>query len=214
MQRPKIICVVGATSTGKSDLAVRIAKKYNGEVISADSRQVYKGLNLGTGKVTKKEMAGIPHHLLNVAAPKTTYTAANYEKDATEALQRILNKSRIPIICGGTGLYIDALLGKLTLPEVPPNKKLRASLSKLPAEKLFKKLQKLDPRRAKEIDQYNPVRLIRAIEIATSLGSVPKLNKYKPRYETLTIGLTLPKEELQKRIHTRLLARMKQGMLR
>lgn len=209
----KIIAVVGPTASGKSALAVEIARLVGGEVVSADSRQVYTGLDIGTGKVTKREMRGIPHHLLDVASPKRTMSVVEYERLATRAICDILKRGKMPVVCGGTGLYIDAVLTDASFPAVPPNVKLRKELEKLSVTKLFEKLQKLDPSRAETIDAKNPRRLIRAIEIATALGSVPARTSAKPRYDALVIGLTLPREELQERIHTRLLARMRRGML-
>lgn len=223
--KPKIIAVVGQTATGKSGFAVELAlrlrsgsstQKINppagGEIISADSRQVYTGLDIGSGKITKKEMGGIPHHLLDVANPKRVFSVSDFKTLGEQAIQNILNKGKVPIICGGTGFYIDTLVNNVLLPEVPPNIILRKKLEKLSLQKLIEKLQKLDPVRAKTIDRNNPVRLIRAIEIATALGSVPIL-KTKSPYDVLWIGLGLPDEVLKEKIHIRLLARMKQGML-
>ena len=209
----KIIAVVGPTASGKSALAVEIARLVGGEVISADSRQVYTGLDLGTGKVTKSEMCGIPHHLLNVADPKRAMSVVQYEQLATRAIRDILKRGKIPVLCGGTGLYVDAVLTTASFPAVPPNQTLRRQLEKLSAEKLFKKLQKLDPVRTSTIDAKNPRRLIRAIEIATALGSVPVRTPATPRYNTLIIGTSLQKEKLEERIYARLLARMRRGMV-
>ena len=212
-QKERVIAVVGPTASGKSALAVEIARLVNGEIISADSRQVYTGLDIGTGKVTKREMLGVPHYMLDVINPKRAMSVVQYERLATRAVQDILKRGKVPIVCGGTGQYVDAVLTSASFPEVPPNAKLRKELEKLSTEKLFKKLAKLDPVRAETIDAKNPRRLIRAIEIATSLGSVPERAPATERYDTLYIGLALPKEELAERIHKRLLARMRQGML-
>lgn len=209
----RIIAVVGHTASGKSDLAIEIARCIKGEVISADSRQIYTGLDIGTGKVTKREMRGVPHHLLDVANPKRTMSVVQYERLATLAIRDILKRGKIPIICGGTGQYVDAVLTSASFPEVPPNPRLRKELEELSPEKLFKKLQKMDPARAMIIDAKNPRRLVRAIEIATELGSVPARAPATERYDTLYIGLTLPREELSIRITARLLARMKRGMV-
>lgn len=210
---PSVIAVVGPTASGKSALAVEIARFVGGEVVSSDSRQVYTGLDIGTGKVTKREMRGVPHHLLDVANPKRTITVVQYERLATRAIKDILKRGKVPIICGGTGQYIDAVLTSASFPEVPPNPKLRKELEKLSVEKLFKKLRKLDPARAETIDAKNSRRLIRAIEIATTLGNVPTRTPAGERYNTLYIGLTLPREELGARITARLLARIKHGMI-
>src|SRR3989338_3879353 len=161
----KIVIVVGPNASGKSNLAVKLAKKINGEIISVDSRQIYKNLDIGSGKITKKEMGGIPHHCLDVANPKKIFTAYDYKKCAQKAMQKIWVKNKIPIIVGGTGFYIDAAIGRVKLSNVPPNPKLRKKLQKLSTTQLFNLLKKLDPKRAKNIDKNNPVRLIRAIEI-------------------------------------------------
>ena len=209
----KVIAVVGPTASGKSSLAVQIARLVGGEVVSADSRQVYTGLDIGTGKVTKREMGGIPHHLLDVANPKRKMSVVQYERLATRAIQDILKRGKVPVICGGTGLYADAVLTTAVFPEVPPNSLLRKKLEKLSAETLFKKISKLDPVRAQTIDAKNPRRLIRAIEIALALGKVPEPLTPRERYDTLWIGLNLPQEELLERINTRLVSRLRRGMV-
>jgi len=211
--RYNVVAIVGPTASGKSALAVEIARHLDGEVVSADSRQIYKGLDIGTGKVTKKEMRGVPHHLLDVENPKRTMSVVQYERLATHAIKDILKRGKVPIICGGTGLYIDAVLTYASFPPVSPNKKLRNELEKLGAKELFEKLQLLDPGRSETIDPKNPRRLIRAIEIATALGSVPERVPATERYNTLYIGINLTKEELAARIHTRLYARMRRGMV-
>lgn len=214
MNKRKIITIIGQTSTGKSDFAVEIAKLINGEIISADSRQVYKGMNLGTGKITKKEMGGIPHHLLDVISPRNIFSVNNFQKIANKKITEIINQGKIPIICGGTGFYIDSIVNGNIFPEVPPNKKLRKELATKTKEELFNILKKIDKNRAKTIDKNNPVRLIRAIEIAKALGKVPLQNKGNREYDILKIGLTLPPEILKERIRSRLLSRIKKGMIK
>lgn len=213
----KIIVVCGPTATGKSDYAVEQAKSPPAgggyEIISADSRQVYKGLNIGSGKITKKEMRGIPHHLLDIASPKRVFTVAQYKKLTDKAISTILKKGKTPIICGGTGFYIDTVIYDQHFPGVKPDKTLRKQLSALPVHELFETLQTLDPDRALEIDSKNSVRLIRAIEIATALGSVPKVARTK-KYDVEWIYLDFPDAVLKKRIHDRLLKRMKTGMVK
>lgn len=211
--KPKVLVILGPTAVGKSDLAVAIARQYNGEVISADSRQVYTGLDIGTGKITKKEMRNIPHHLLDVVNPKKVYSVELWKQHTEKALEDIISRGKFPIICGGTGFYIQSIVDNITLPDVAADSKLRKKLSLKSTTELFTMLKKLDLKRAKNIDSKNPVRLIRAIEIATVLGSVPKTKKVKSDYEFIQIGLTLPLEILRKKIHTRLLSRMKKGML-
>jgi len=219
MPRPKIIVILGPTASGKSNIAVAIAKKFNGEIISADSRQVYKGLDIGTGKITKKEMAGVPHHLLSVADPRKQFTVTDDQTLTNLAIARIVNIGKAPIICGGTGFYISALLGEINIPEAKPNKMLRKQLEKKSIAELFEILQKLDPVRAGNIDRQNPRRLVRAIEVAKTLGSVPELpirnskSEIRNKFKILKIGIKLGKEELRKRINERLGSRIKKGMI-
>jgi len=236
-----MIVILGQTATGKSDFAVEIAKKINdlsryksGEIISADSRQVYKDMNLGTGKITKKEMQGVKHYLLDVISPKNIFSVSDFQKLANKEIKNIISKNKIPIICGGTGFYIDALVNGTRFPEVPPNKELREKLSNKTAQKLFDILKKLDKNRVENIDPKNKVRLIRAIEIARALGSVPRLKnngnidnksgtnsamaEFVPRVNDkstiLKIGLKIPDEILKKRIKARLISRIKKGMIK
>jgi tRNA dimethylallyltransferase len=144
-KKPRLVVVLGPTSSGKSDLAVIIAKKFNGEVISADSRQVYTGMDIGTGKVTKKEMAGIPHHLLDVADPKKRYSVSRFKRDANRAISDIVKRGKLPILCGGTGFYIQAIVDGLILPEVKPDKKLRKELETCSTKELFSQLKNARP---------------------------------------------------------------------
>ncbi len=211
---PKIIVVVGPTASGKSSLAVKLAKKFHGEVISADSRQIYEGMDIGTGKITKKEMAKIPHHLLDVANPKKQFSVAQYKRLAEKAIKKILADKKIPIICGGTGFYIQSLTENLSIPEIKPDTKLRAILEKKSAKELFNQLKRLDSRRAKNIDKNNRRRLIRALEIIIKSGKkVPEL-KSAPKYEVLFIGVKRDARELKELIKSRLLKRLKIGMVK
>lgn len=207
--------MIGPTASGKSGLAVKLAHKYNGEIVSADSRQVYRELNIGTGKITKKEMKGVRHFCLDIANPKRQFSAAEYEKEGLKALKEILKNNKIPIVCGGTGFYIDALLGIKAFPDVPPNIQLRKKLSSKPAAELFQILKTLDRERSRTIDRHNPRRLTRAIEIAEALGKIPILpHERMPKAKNiLFIGLNPPKEKLKKLIHERLLMRLKKGMI-
>lgn len=211
-ERLKIIVILGQTATGKSGVAVKIAKKFNGEIISADSRQVYKGLDIGSGKITKKEMKGAQHHLLDVANPKRKFSVAQYKKLTDKKIIEIYKKEKIPIMVGGTGFYIQAIVDNLILPEVKPNYALRKNLEKKSAKELFVMLKKLDKDRAREIEKDNPHRLIRAIEIARELGKVPKL-KTDPKYDALQIGLKLSDKKLCSKIHKRLMTRIHKGMI-
>ena len=210
----KILVILGQTATGKSDLAVRLAKTIRGEIISADSRQIYKGLDIGTGKITKKEMLGVPHYLLDVANPKRKFTVAQYQKSTFSAITEIVDRGKIPIICGGTGFYIDAITKGMKFPPVPADNQLRKKLQKKDAVALFRELKKLDSGRAKNIDPKNKVRLIRAIEIAKYLGKVPRLATRSPSYKFIKIGLYLPPEKLKKKIERRVKKMFKAGLLK
>lgn len=211
-QLPKILVVCGPTATGKSDLAVLLARQLGGEVVSADSRQVYRGMDIGSGKIAKREMKGVPHHLLDVADPRRArYTVEGFVRDGGAAIDGILSRGKLPIVCGGTGFYIDALVEGVAFPDVPPNPKLRASLARESAARLMATVRKLDPKRAKALDPRNKVRLIRAIEIAKALGSVPKVRRAK-RYDALYIGLSLEREKLREKIRARLAKRIRAGM--
>ncbi len=196
--KQKVLVVVGPTASGKSDLAVKIAKRLDGEVISADSRQVYKELDAGTGKITKKEMSGIPHHLLSVADPKKQFTVAQYKNLALQKIREILERGRMPIIVGGTGFYIDAL--RMDLPEVAPNYKLRQELAKKSVEELSKMLGKHHVK-----DRKNKLRLIRAIEIVKALGYIPKIQT-NTQYDFVFIGLN--PNDLGQKIEIRLKKRL------
>ncbi len=204
----KVLVIVGPTASGKSDLAVRVAKKFKGEVISADSRQVYKGLDIGTGKITKREMQGVSHHMLDVAEPKKQFSVAQYKKMAEEEWRFIESRNRLPIIVGGTGFYIDALTGRAGFPNVPANPKLRTKLMKLPNTKLFAMVEKKDPERAKSIDPNNKVRLVRALEIITKLGKVPPLRQGSSGQAHKFIYIGLNPKDLEKRIYKRLIKRI------
>ncbi len=211
--KPPVIVIVGPTASGKTSLSIKIAKTFGGEVISADSRQVYRGLDIGSGKVTALEMDGVPHHLLDVVDPMTVYTASDFKRDATTALVDITSRKHLPIIAGGTFFYVDTLLGDISFPQVPPNDDLRAELEEKTVTELFDLLEKIDPARAKTIDQDNPRRLIRALEIATALGHVPVLSPNDTPYHTLKLGIDIDKTVLHENIHTRLITRLEEGMV-
>lgn len=212
MQKRKLIAIVGPTASGKTALGIYLAQKLGGEVISADSRQVYKGLDIGTGKATKKEMAGIPHHLLDVASPKRQFTVDEFVRLARRAIDLTYQAEKVPIVVGGTGLYIDMLTGRMSYPNVPPNEELRALLAKEAPAQLFAMLEKADPARAKTIDPHNPRRLVRALEIADALGASPAPAS-EPVYEVLWLGINPGEKKLHANIRERLESRMEAGML-
>ncbi|MBI4225315.1 MAG: tRNA (adenosine(37)-N6)-dimethylallyltransferase MiaA [Candidatus Sungbacteria bacterium] len=208
LQHQKLIVIVGPTASGKSELAVKIARKYNGEIISADSRQVYRGLDIGTAKVAGIWRNGvfiykkIPHHCIDFVSPRKIYSVAEFQQCAAHAINDIAQQEKTPILAGGTGLWIDAVVYDWSIPHVLPNPKLRARLEKKSATQLLAMLKKLDPKRAKTVEQKNPRRLIRAIEIASAIGHVPRLVKHSV-FNTLWIGLNPAPVILGKRIKTR-----------
>ena len=236
----KLIVILGPTASGKSGLAVALAKKYNGEIISADSRQVYRGLDLASGKVPRDPVKptptrfsllatryfhdGIPHHLLDVASLRRVFTVADYKKIAERAIRDIIRRGKLPIIAGGTGLYIDAVLYDQTIPEVKPDPKLRKKLEARSTASLFVELQKLDPARAATIERHNPRRLIRALEIVLTTGrpvppSVTKRhsnilkNVGMSSEDVLKIGINPGPEAVKRNIQKRILSRLRQGMV-
>ena len=220
--KQKILVILGPTASGKSALAVKLAKKLNGEVISADSRQVYKGLDIGTGKIPRREMRGVPHHLLDVASPKKHFSAGDFVKLARRKIKTIYHTGKLPIVVGGTGYYIDALAGRVILPNVAPDMRLRARLQKKTALQLYALLKKRDPKRAHAMssksERNNKVRLIRALEIAKYQGrSSVKLPRTvlgnTSSYDVLWLGINPPLKTLEKKIAVRLFARMRGGMV-
>jgi tRNA dimethylallyltransferase len=210
--RPKVVVIVGPTASGKTSLSIKLAQAFNGEIISADSRQVYRGLDLGSGKVTPAEMDGVPHHLIDVVDPHIIYTAADFIQDGRAAVASISERGQLPLIVGGTFQYVDALLGKQSIPSVPPNVLLRTALEAKSLDELQEILSSLDPIRAATIDANNPRRLIRAIEIATALGYVPP-PVTEELYDSLVIGIRISTEDLHHNIHTRLHTRLHLGMV-
>jgi tRNA dimethylallyltransferase len=228
--KPKILVILGPTAVGKSDLAVDIARwiaqqAHNGEpiggyigaeIVSADSRQVYRHLDIGTGKVTEREMKGIPHHLIDIAEPSERLTALDWKRRATRTISEIIARGNLPIVCGGTGFYITTLIDDLGFPEVPANTAEQQLLEAQSVEALFDELQRIDPERAKTIDMRNKRRLSRAIIIARALGTVPKLSSTKNTdsaggaapYDALQIGIDLPDADLRARIKARLIRRI------
>jgi tRNA dimethylallyltransferase len=209
----QVIAIVGQTATGKSQLGITLAKKFHGVIVSADSRQVYRGLDIGSGKVSKREQRATPHYLLDVADPRRTYTVAQYVHAARKAIHKMHQRGQTPILVGGTGFWIDALLLGTSIPAVPPNPRLRKRLGKRTAAALFAQLQRLDSRRAKNIDRHNPIRLIRALEIVLTTKKPVPAATTEQRYDVLWLGLQQPIQKLRVAIHTRLRRRLRTGMV-
>lgn len=223
LQKPQLLIICGPTAVGKSDLAVRIAEwigqqknsHYSGaEIISADSRQVYKGLDIGTGKITTAEMRGIPHHLLDIAEPNHRLTTIDWKQAAEKVIPEIISRGNIPIICGGTGFYISTLIDNLGFPDVEADTDEQKKLEAMSVDELFIELKKVDPARSSTIEPKNKRRLARAIIIARALGSVPPISKpNESPYDVCLIGINLPPEELKIRIRNRLIQRLDAGMI-
>jgi len=206
----KLLVILGPTASGKSDLAIKIAKLFNGEIISADSRQIYKEMNIGTAKPIKNNL----HHLLNIIKPDKHFSAAQYKELAYKTIKDIQNRNKLPILCGGTGLYISSVIENWQFSKIPPQETLRKELEKESAEQLFEIYQKIDPDGAKSIDKKNKRRLIRAIEVckANNKSFWQQRKKDKSPFDTLLIGIKIPKEELKKRITKRIKKMMKIGL--
>jgi tRNA dimethylallyltransferase len=213
----KIIVILGPTSSGKTKLAVDLAQKYNGEIVSADSRQVYKGMDIGTGKdldsyklkAKSSKLKVVPYHLIDVVSPKSDFNLAKYQKLAFQAIDDILARNKLPILVGGTGLYLQAVIDGYALSSVKPNKKLRAKLEKKSVAELYLNIKKINNKFAEKInesDWKNKRRLIRYIEILQTKNVSNSLSPKK--YNTLIIGLSCLKEILNERIKKRLIERL------
>jgi tRNA dimethylallyltransferase len=209
----KLIVILGTNASGKSDLGIRLAQQFNGEIVSADSRQVYRGLDLGTGKITPAQAAIVKHHLIDVAEVTETYSLARYQRAAYDAIDSIANAGKLPFLVGGTGLYLSAVVEGYQLVDVPPNNRLRAELESLALPQLVARLREIDPDAAARIDERNPRRVIRAIEIASAGYERSAAQKREPRYDCLQLGLTWPREILVERIEQRLRERLAHGMI-
>ncbi len=211
--KPKVIVILGQTATGKTDAAIRLAEDFYGEIISADSRQIYKGMDLGTGKVTQEEMRGIPHHLIDIKNPDENYSVEEFQKDAFKAIEKILAQGKTPIICGGTGYYIQAIVDNLVFQTVPKNQKLREELETKSVDELQEILSKIPQEVGVKTDTENKRRLIRAIELGTHFGKLSCLQTGEQNYDFLLIGLRLPQEVLDEKIKIRLQKRIDEGMV-
>ena len=219
LNNKKLLVILGPTASGKSELAIKLAKLFSGEIVSADSRQIYKGMDIGSGKVPLKKIKGkfysngIRHHLIDVANPQEYFSVAQYQKLALKAIKDIQKRGKLPILCGGTGLYISSVIEGWQFPKVKPNLKLRKELENLTKEELFLKIKKLDARRAKTIDKNNKRRLIRALEILLQNKKIEPLKKIPLKMKILIIGIKTDKKVLQQKIKKRLEKRLKEGMI-
>lgn len=214
-----LVAVVGPTASGKTSFAIELAKKYNGEIVSMDSMQIYKYLNIGTAKPDLSEMRGIPHHMLDFVEPCEPYTASDYANDARKIIKDIFLRGKLPIACGGTGLYLNALLYDYDMSQASSDEKLRKELAdfaeKFGNEALHEKLAELDFESAKEIHPNNVKRVIRALEICILTGK-PKSEQMNAStqsvYNSLLFGMDIPRDILYDRINMRVDAMMEKGL--
>ena len=211
----KLIVILGPTASGKSDLAIKLAKKFNGEIVSADSRQIYKEMDIGTAKNVRPLRPNIIH-LIDVVRPDQEFTLAQYKRLAIKAIKDIQRRGKLPFLVGGTGLYIQAIVDNLQIPIVKPDKKLRNKLEKLTNQELLQQLKKIDPLTARAIDLNNKRRLIRALEVClkTKKPFSQQRKKGQPLFDVCQIGLKLNKKTLERRINQRVEQMFKMGLIK
>jgi len=215
----KLLVIVGPTGTGKTDLALAAAKKFDGELVSADSRQIYIGMDIGTGKIdlrskisdVRKEtgkwiVGGVPIHLYDLITPDETFSVATYQQLAYKKIADIHKRNKLPILVGGTGLYVRAVVKGLKIPKVAPDKKLRAQLESRPLSSLVRELERVDPQAAEEVDKNNQRRVVRALEVYHQTGEpFSKLkSKFKVGFNALKIGLISDRDYLYARVDSRI----------
>ncbi|MDO8581470.1 MAG: tRNA (adenosine(37)-N6)-dimethylallyltransferase MiaA [bacterium] len=229
MALPKLICVVGPTASGKTALGIHLAKKFHGDIISADSRQIYRGMDVGTAKergqwraIGKHEalvVEGIPHYGIDLVTPNESYTVADFQSYTNIVIADIVERKKVPFIVGGTGLYVDAVIDNFIIPHVPPNPELRTKIEGLIREKgiqeVYLELLKLDPDAADFVSLQNSRRIIRALEVCLATGK--PFSKQKKRgkrlYTTLQVGITVPRETLYARINARVDQQVRDGLI-
>ncbi|MBU4561009.1 tRNA (adenosine(37)-N6)-dimethylallyltransferase MiaA [bacterium] len=215
--KKSLVVIVGPTAVGKSEVAIELAKKINGEIVSCDSRQVYEHLNIGTAKSTKEERKKIPHHLIDIIKPNEEFNAFLYAQRAHEAISKVHKKKKIPILVGGSGLYVRAVLNGI-FPGAGKNKEIRNRLEKFSSSALYKKLKETDPKTALRLHPHDKVRLIRALEVYELTGqpisALQKVSKEKkPNYNLMMVGLKRKREELYQRINKRVEGMIEGGLV-
>lgn len=222
---PKIVVIVGPTASGKTKLGIELAKKYNGEIVSADSRQIYKKMDIASARPHGEwrwrgwervyMVEGVPHYMMDIVDPGKEMTLADYQAQANKHIQSILHRGKLPIIVGGTGLYVWALVDNLQIPKIAPNKKLRKSFEDKSPAALGLWLQKIDPEAYASIDIHNPRRVMRALEVAIMSGEsfTKQQTKLPPLYEALQIGVACEGSELDRRIEARIDEQIADGLV-
>lgn len=220
--KPIVYVIGGPTASGKSKLAVELAKKVNGEIISADSMQIYKEMNIGTAKVNKEEMQGVQHYLVDFVSPDERYSVSNFKKDAEKSIEEILEKGKTPIVVGGTGLYIDSLIYGIEFQNEEVDLEYREKLNKIADEKglesLYKKAQEIDPEAMKKISINDRKRIIRVLEIYHKTGKTKteqelQSRKNEVKYEYKVFAITMDREKLYERIEKRIDFMIEQGLI-
>lgn len=215
----KILVICGATASGKTSLSVACAKQFNGEVISADSMLVYQGMDIGTAKPSVEERQGIPHHMIDVSSPKDNFSVSDYEKMALPIVERLLSEGKMPIICGGTGFYINSLLYKRQFGNVGANEELRKEYERIAEEKgkeyVYALLQEKDPQSAEKLHYNDLKRVIRALEIYDVTGKAKSAQQDvpTPRLDFVSVSIEYPRETLYQRIELRVEEMFKQGLM-
>ena len=216
---PKIVAIVGPTASGKTGLSIALTQRYNGEIVSADSRQIYREMTIGTAKPTKSEMQTIPHHLIDTKEPNEDYTVAEYKVDAERAIRDILARKKLPILIGGTGLYVKAVVDNLDIPAIKANPELRQRIEndirRNGLDAAFKELVEHDPEAAYIVDPKNPRRVVRALEVAILTGEpfTAQRKKHEPIFNALRIGINPPPDILRERIDRRIDLMMQDGLV-
>lgn len=219
--KPKVIVIVGPTASGKSDCAIELAKRIDGEIVSADSMQIYKEMNIGTAKVTNEEMSGVKHYMINIVNPDEDFNVAMYKKMAEEALEEIASKGKTPIVVGGTGLYINTLVNGIEFSEIDKDEEYRKELEKKVSvegiDGIYEELKSVDPEAANIIDKNNVRRVIRALEIYKVTGKtkteLDKESIKETKFDFLMYGIKTDREELYNRINKRIDYMMEQGLV-
>jgi len=220
--KSKILVIAGPTAVGKTKIAIETAKRLNGEIISADSMQIYKKMDIGTAKPTVEEMGGIPHHLLSIVEIGEKFSVVDFQKMAFDCIEDILSRGKVPIVCGGTGLYINGLVEEIDYGEVTSSEELREELEKVAKEKgneyLYEELKSVDKDAAEKIKLNDTKRLIRALEVyrmtGTTITEFQRRSKEKEKkYDYIVVGLSMDREKLYERINLRVDEMMKCGLL-